>query len=244
MNKTVAMLGLSLWIGSAAAGDQAEFRSLGFSESGRYYAFAQVGTQDGSGFPYADVAVVDVLKNDLMTVKSVAIQDEAQGKVEDALRQAIAQIKLDRYGIKKDAELGLDLLWRDSAAATDPAEPLRFSFEEPGHGGATEGVPYYEVVVEETKVSAPKDEPFCEDLGGPKLLKLSLVGREETDGSTQVLQADKRLPKSRACPLEYGVRGVTAYAGGVVVVVAYTRPGFEGPDTRYLVVSGKAGPQP
>ena len=186
---------------------------------------------------------MDVAKNDVVASKHVEIPDESGGKPDDALRKAIAQIKLNRYGIKKEAELGLDLLWRDPAD-TGATEPLRFSFEEPGHGGATEGVPYYEVVLAETKVPAPKDEPFCEEQGGPRLLKLSLVGREETDKSVQVLQEDKRLPKSRACPFGYKVRSLTAYGGGVVVAVSYQRPGFEGPDTRYLVVTGKAGPQP
>lgn len=243
MLRTIATLALTLSAGCVFAGDIAEFRPLGFSESGRYCAFAQVGIQDGSGFPYADLAVVDVAKNAMVASQHVEIPDESGGKAEDALRKAIAQIKLSRYGIKKEAEPGQDLLWRDTADA-GPAEPLRFSFEEPGHGGSTEGVPYYEVILAETKAPAPKDEPFCEEQGGPRLLKLSLVGREETDKSVQVLQEDNRLPKSRACPFGYRVRRLTAYGGGVVVAVSYQRPGFEGPDTRYLVVTGEAGPQP
>ena len=49
--------------GVARAGDAASFRSLGFSGNGKYYAFLEFGTQDGSGFAYADVSVVDVAKN-------------------------------------------------------------------------------------------------------------------------------------------------------------------------------------
>ena len=114
---------------------------------------------------------MDVAKNAVVASKHVEIPNESDSKADDALRKAISQIKLNRFGIKKEAELGLDLLWRNPAD-TGPAEPLRFSFEEPGHGGAT------------------------------------------------------------------------ASGGGVVIAVSYQRPSFEGPDTRYLVVTGKAGPQP
>jgi hypothetical protein len=107
-------------------------------------------------------------------------------KAEDALLQAVQAIGLKRFGIGKDAEQGLGPLVRDPAD-TSPEEPARLSFEEPGHGGATQGIPYCELVIEQTETAVPKDEPLCAELGGPRLLKLSLVGREETDGAVQVL---------------------------------------------------------
>ena len=45
------------------SGDDATFTSLGLSPQGRYFAFAQYGEQDGSGFPYAEIYIVDVKKN-------------------------------------------------------------------------------------------------------------------------------------------------------------------------------------
>ena len=48
------------------AGDRAAFLSLGFSPEGQYFAFAQYGEQDGSGFPYAEIYIVDIEKNDFV----------------------------------------------------------------------------------------------------------------------------------------------------------------------------------
>ena len=44
----------------ARAADAAERAVHGFSSDGRYFAFEQFGVQDGSGFPYADIFIVDL----------------------------------------------------------------------------------------------------------------------------------------------------------------------------------------
>ena len=49
------------------AGDEARFLTLGWSPDYRYYAFAQYGVEDGSGFPYAQIYLVDVPKNDFVS---------------------------------------------------------------------------------------------------------------------------------------------------------------------------------
>jgi len=241
--QTLAGLGLAACTTLAAAGDQAQFHPLGFSESGQYYAFAQTGTQDGSGFPYAEVGVVDVAKNDLVASKTVLIESESGASPERALKQALGEVKLKRFGIVKGQETGENLLWREPGDA-DAGAPNRFTFMSMGHGPAVEQEPEYEIVVETTKTAPPADDPFCAELGGAQRLKLSLAGRERSDGAVRVLQDDQRLPRSRACPLGYQVRGIVEYGQGLAVVLAYTRPGFEGPDTRYMVVTGNVVPQP
>ena len=48
----------------ALAADGAQSRALGYSADGKYFAFEQFGVQDGSGFPYWDVFVLDLAAND------------------------------------------------------------------------------------------------------------------------------------------------------------------------------------
>jgi predicted secreted protein len=43
----------------ARAGDAAGREVIGFSPDGRYFAFEQYGVQDGSGFAYSDIMVID-----------------------------------------------------------------------------------------------------------------------------------------------------------------------------------------
>ena len=60
MRSQLSAIALSLLSASAAgAGDVAEMRPIGYSPDGRYFAFEQFGEQDGSGFAYAEVQVID-----------------------------------------------------------------------------------------------------------------------------------------------------------------------------------------
>lgn len=243
MKRLFVALAFLFSIAPIFAGDVAEFRPLGFSESGQYYAFAQIGTQDGSGFPYADVAVLDVVKNEQVGAGSVVMSEEkdgAMGTPEQALQKAIASAKLEKFSIRKNECPGSDLLVHLPTDHSTLASAV-FSFEAMPEGGASGIAPTFEVRVETTKTeSAAKDIPT--EFGPALLLKLSVMGQGDAKDRVQVLQEDKRLPKSRAHPLAYTVRRVTAFKDGLVVIVSYSTPGFEGPDVRYIAVSGTFPP--
>lgn len=244
MKKLLTALVLLPLAGLTQAGDAAQFRPLGFSADGRYYAFAAVGVHDGSGFPFANLAVVEVAKNTLAATKTVELKTLGAGATPDkALGQAIAEVKLDRFGIKQTiagqdllVHLPTDLSTRSGTRFTFPAGD--------GYGPVNNPHPEYEIRVEATKGVAAPDAAYCTDIGGPQLLKLSIVGGDGTDGKARVLQQDERLPASRACPADYQVRRITAYKDGLVIALSYLAPGFEGPDLRYLVVTGKFAPPP
>ena len=50
----------ALFSGSAIAGDSAQFDAIGYSPDGRYFAFEQFGIQDGSGFAYSEIFIIDL----------------------------------------------------------------------------------------------------------------------------------------------------------------------------------------
>lgn len=233
----------ALWLCAAAlyAGDFADFRPIGFSESGQYYAFAQVGIRDGSGFPFAEAWVIDVQKNEQVATGIVELSDGNEGGTgtpEQAFQKAIEAAKLERFSINKNAFLGTDLLVHLPTDHSTIANNI-FAFEARAEGGASGTIPTYEVKVETTKTKPATKDSAPGDYGPALLLKLSIVGREEAKGTVQILQEDKRLPKSRAYPLAYSVRRVTAYQEGLVIILSYTTPGFEGPSVRYMAISGK-----
>jgi len=62
------------------AGDSANFLNLGFSDTGRYFMFAQYGIRESTSFPYADLFVVDVPTNKFVSggVKHGEYQDPAE----------------------------------------------------------------------------------------------------------------------------------------------------------------------
>ena len=50
-------------LGRVAAGDFADREIFGFSPDGGTFAFEEFGVQDGSGFPYATIYVIDTAKD-------------------------------------------------------------------------------------------------------------------------------------------------------------------------------------
>ena len=46
--------------GPALAGDRAVIDFIGYSADSRYFAFEEFGIQDGSGFPYSSIYIIDL----------------------------------------------------------------------------------------------------------------------------------------------------------------------------------------
>lgn len=223
------------------AGDASTYIPLGFSAEGRYFAFAQTGVQDGSGFAYADLAVVDVARNRFAASDSIVLEEEGdrEPSPETALKIVLGRLKLARFGISPGKNLGQDLLVRLPTDFSRYTNAL-FSYDFWAEGGATMTIPKYELLLQEKNAEDTTDGKWCTDFLGkaPQMFELTLVGREGTDGASQVLQNDQRLPQSRGCVAGYSIQRVTTFRGALVVQLSYTGPGFEGPDIRQMVVTG------
>src|SRR5688572_14787104 len=93
---------LSLCATPTVAGDRALIDYLGFSNDGRYFAFEEFGVQDGSGFPYANIYIVDLPADAWVSGSPyrARIEDES-GDVGDARDRVLEQAedKLDELGI-------------------------------------------------------------------------------------------------------------------------------------------------
>jgi len=59
--------------------------------------------------------------NDLVASKTVLIESESGAGPERALKQALGEVKLKRFGIVKGQETGANLLWREPG--TRPQTP-------------------------------------------------------------------------------------------------------------------------
>ena len=69
------------------------------------------------------------------------------------------------------------------------------------------------------------------------MLDLSVYDRERQ--RTISLQKDASLPASRGCPINYAIQHVYLYEDYIAVFINTYHMGFEGPDMRYMVVTGK-----
>jgi predicted secreted protein len=90
------------------AADAADRAIIGFSGDGRFFAFEEFGIQDGSGFPYANIYVID-LENDRWVEDSPVrvLKREDNGSLYEARRQALNEAApiIDKYGTIQPARL-------------------------------------------------------------------------------------------------------------------------------------------
>ena len=55
------LLGMLALVMPVLAGDRAQLDLIGYSADGSYFAFEEFGVQDGSGFAYSSIYVVDLV---------------------------------------------------------------------------------------------------------------------------------------------------------------------------------------
>src|SRR5215207_8757888 len=72
------------------AGDYANIHFIGFSRDGKYLAFEQYGTADGSGFPYADLYLLDVEKNVFAAKPFEVYLEKERATEQDAVKRVEA----------------------------------------------------------------------------------------------------------------------------------------------------------
>lgn len=230
-------MGLLALATPAMAGDRASLDAIGYSQDGRYFAFAEYGVQDGSGFPFANVYAVD-LKTDSWvagTPVRVLLQDEAASFL-DARYRALDQAKgvLETIALATPAEFAA--LIGDGAPGVDGHA---LDFAGPVYGGfGSMTDEHYRLELTNFAVAEPgrcADYDLSDTMG----FVLTLSG----DGPARELHRDgKSLPSSRGCATDYALYAVAypsggglAMSGAVAIISVYT-VGFEGPNRRFMAV--------
>lgn len=230
---TMAVLLLLSYARPANAGEYAERQILGFSPDGNTFAFEQFGVQDGSGFPYADIFVIDTLSDQwvkgspfhvLMRDERAKLKwarKEALAKAGNTLRQRLITMPGRLLASNPPEELSADphrVSVNTSRILTGP--PVRWTF-----------------TLDEIPIANPQCAAFTDTPA--KGFRLSA----QKDGAAPLkLHEDTSIPKSRNCPLRYAISDVVAYEpdGGarvIAVLVSVFSLGFEGPDRRFLAVT-------
>jgi len=218
----------------AIAGDRALIDIIGYSEDARYFAFEEFGIQDGSGFAYSTIYIVDLardrwvggtpihVQSDDERVELAEIRDEARDEVEDLLEGYRFETPAQLIAHIGDGEFDAD------------AQLLEFGL--PGYTGPGSVMGEYRLELASFPAQSPQP---CEDYLGERALGYELVLTQ--DGEDRVLHRDERLPQSRGCPTDYRLYGVALpfgaadLSGGVALISVYPF-GFEGPDRRFVAV--------
>jgi len=219
---------------SSFAGDFAKREILGFSVDGSLFAFEEFGVQDGSGFPYSNIYVIDT-ETDQWTANSpyrVRLDDETKS-VFDAREQS----RVLAGTIMKSFED------RGNIVATNQATELDID------GKRMVANPRFVVPPIDKRIEFRLEEkqfpaaPPCEAFGPSVGFRLLKIGTADGD-ETVMIHDDASVPDSRGCPLRYDLADIVTYFPQgknpvFAVLVRMQRIGFEGPDGRFLAVTGE-----
>lgn len=209
---------LCIVISPGRAGDTSSYELIGFSKDGKYVAFERYGNYDGTGFPYSEIFIVDVLKNSYVTRPfKMRIEDGTvinADKARDKNRK-LASLKLVACNIVK-ANTGRKVY---EESQKHPTKEIAFDLN-----GAKYSIILKEFETDQTTKSGYK----------PKIFELDLV----LNNKVQILQKDTRLPASRGFPFSYHIDNVYIYDTKIAVIIVYAIPGFEEPNYRQIIVTG------
>jgi predicted secreted protein len=253
---TTALLALALLAAApeARAGDGSAIHVLGFSADGRYFAFEQYGEQDGSGTLHSTITAVETIGDRLVKGMPVAAimdpDNPALGKEprDKQLADIRAKAAADAAAILQ--QLGISVPGHMVAAVRDSRAR---SILAPDHVRAA-------MKTAVTTVTLPADRfgadtrlvlrefdialPRCKDLVNgehPNGFGLTL---ERKSRPSIHLSRDQTIPVSRGCPQHYGIAEAHALplpdgSHALAVFIQYFYTAFEGPDRRFIVVTGR-----
>lgn len=228
--------------GTVHAGDLAEVDVLGFSRDGTRFAFEQYGIEAGSGFPYSQVFVIDVDNDQWIAPSPFSFREEDIPPAPD-------------FELLLNDTRHVTLQSAHESSLLDGIAPRGHTV---GHNPVTElsadtsrmlvsprpVLPAIDVPLQFELEAFPLEDETCASYGAKTAgFNLTLT----IGDSTRVLHEDSSLPKSRGCPLSYHVERVLTYypeqtasaKGRFVVLIFMETLGFEGPNGRFLAVSGK-----
>ena len=219
--------------GSAMAGDFAERRIIGFSPSGRHFAFEQFGVQDGSGFPYSEIFVIN-LKTDTWvsgTPVRVRIKNEratlyqARSRARKKVSKLLRKLKIRRPG----------RLLASAPVTEVGANPHELGFRPYGFQTSSEDVRTVLIDVFDLPGAS-----HCSSFG-PTSKGFALSLRQDGKGDIAEIYRDTSLPKSRGCTQDYAISDIVMFpefdkAKAMVALVSIFTHGFEGADRRFIAV--------
>lgn len=224
---------LALSTAPALAGDRALIDFIGFSPDAKYFAFEEFGIQDGSGFAYSNIFIVDLEADTWLDGTPVRVRTEDENK---PLLQVRSEANSQAIKIIADKEISVpaEIAVLNGDGAVD-ADAQNLAFGLPGYErGKVRDERQLSLKTFPLKSSEDCDLWFDTPSQG---FELTISGGEA--GVT--IHRDETLPKSRGCVLDYRlyavvIPGLDAPEGTGVAIISYYPGGFEGPDRRFLAV--------
>ena len=214
---------LTLLTAAAARADAPALFSLeviGFSPDGRYVAWVEHGVGEGSGYPFATLRIVEVAKNapalpptdiTLDSGEDTDTEAAATQKARDAATAALTKLHVEKW-----------------------APPREIKHDERGEMQDHEGAPIGSLSIKSRKAKA-KDRA-CQEPFRPLLLQATVSFLD--DDQPARLAEERKVPKDRPCTTGCALDKIYASGKSALVTVKCGIPGFEGPASRLVAITG------
>ena len=233
--RLAASLGFAILASPALAGDAAAIDPIGFSGDGRYFAYEEYGIQDGSGFPYDSIFVVDLIEDKWVGSPVRVRLDDESASLDAARQKALAEAKpmLDKLALTVPAQ---PLLM--NADGESGASGMEASFGMFGNGLDASNDP---LTLKLETFASTTTEP-CASYGMEDPVQGFALALADSAGNEAEIYRDTAVPASRGCVSDYRIHAVMSpfpfgySASPLVAVISVYSLGFEGPNRRFVTV--------
>ena len=187
----------------ASAGDSAQLQVIGYSADGKVFGFEEYGIQDGSGFAYSHIFLIDTDTDKFLAgtpIKVLVEDEESLGKIRKLARSK-AQPLIDRHQLDNDP--GVLAAYNPVSEADSDPHTLRY-YPYPSNPPRSQT---YTLKLTEKPLPAPKS---CLNMVGTYSgfsLAFSEVAGEAT---AQQIYEEKQVPASRNCPNGYRLAAIVS----------------------------------
>ena len=221
---------------TAHAGDYAYEQVIGFSKDGRYFGFEEYGVQDGSGFPYSNLYVIDLETDTFAPSTPVRLLKKDEATSLASVRwevKTMAKDILQKYKLHYPAVVAYARGLGDFAGSSDAqSTPITSRVVLPSHTDPTEGRgDYFDLVLKHIPVPSAGSCPI--DTIGFQMEKI------DPNGKRRFVHRDEKIFLSRGCPLKYRLSRIylpsTRSGDFAAALISVFQLGFEGPDRRFVV---------
>jgi predicted secreted protein len=190
--------------------------------------------QDGSGFPYSEIFIIDLDANRWVKGSPFREKVEDDAALLSAARAKSAKAAQALLGQLKTAEPG-EVLASQPMTETSP-DRRRLTFDPYYAGLGKQAANRYALSLELMPFSAP-ESCYAED---GKQMGFALTITDNDQNAANEVYKDGAIPSSRYCPRDYDIADVIAYRSPkgdrMVALVGVLTPGFEGLDRRLIAV--------
>jgi len=234
INIFLAQVCLLVISSQAVSEDLAWFRMIGFSGDGAYVAWEMGGIQDGSGFQWVEVEVLDT-ETSLQTARYRHDWDECVDELPSA--EDVASIEQNILDLCEKYEISsgnyeFPLVYHPLTDLGVNGDTVVFCLESysPRYNSS-------EIILTLALMPADVEQSYPDWFDSPATPVLHTV----SDGERKLFFSEDTVQGQHVLSFDYSIAAV--YRNPVIenlllVALHSARPGFEGPDGRFRVVSG------